>query len=63
MAGVSGVSGVSGLSRAQFEAEFQVRALKMQQDAMEQQGESAVQLIETAMAATEGVGGKVNIAI
>lgn len=45
---MSGISAAGGLSTAQFQAEYTTRVLKLGKDAISEQGQQALQLIQAA---------------
>lgn len=45
---MAGISGVGGLSSTEFQAEYQIRVLKLGKDAISEQGQRAVELIQAA---------------
>ena len=61
MSAVSAVGG--GMSRVQIEAEMQVAVLRKQKEVMQQQGEMAVKLIESAVAQSPVRSGGLDVRI
>jgi hypothetical protein len=59
MAGISSVGGPS-LPPAQFQAEYAARAAKLQKDAIDQQGDLALKLINSA---SSGTGQQIDIRV
>jgi hypothetical protein len=51
---MSGISSVGGVSNAVFQAQYQVKVLKLGQDAVNEQGQRALELIQAASSATSG---------
>jgi len=59
---MEGISTAGGAAAIQFQTEYQARVRVMQKDAVQFQGEQALQLIQ-AVAADPAVGAKVNIQV
>ena len=55
---MAGISGVGGMSNTVFQAQYNARVLKLGNDAINQQGQQAIQLIQ---AATIDTGQNLNV--
>lgn len=56
MSGISAAGGAAGIQSLQFQAEYQAKAVALQKEAIDLQGQSALQLIQSA--GVQGAGGQ-----
>lgn len=59
---MAGISGVGGISTAQFQAEYTTRVLKLGKDAISEQGQRALELIQAASIAVD-TGQNLNVSV
>jgi hypothetical protein len=61
MAGISAVGGAAGISSARFAAEYQAKAVSLQKDVIDLQGQSALTLIQSA--GVQGTGQQIDFSV
>ena len=62
MAGISSISGIgAGIEAVRLETEFQALALRRQVDALNLQGDLAIQLIQSAVVTDPSVGQSLDV--